>query len=263
MSSPSPRLPPRDARSIRGRAPLLIAALRRLSELGVVVVAGANNDGSNVEFFPAAFAATGLPGAPMVSVGARTTSEHEVAIWSNTGSWVMAYGAGASVVSTMPTTFNGSRRGELANPAAPGQPARGTGDSDDFSGGFRGLERHVVLDARPGQRDRSGLGHRSGRPDRRDRVKRAQKAVAAVLRTRRERPTGTWGRSPRLRSRHTAAVTPLMAEMVERVSPCSGGWRARQGLSTASAEDVVQTSWLRLLHIDRIDEDRAVLRSGS
>ena len=64
--------------------PLLIAALRRLSELGVVVVAGAGNDGSNVEFFPAAFAATGLPGAPMVSVGARTTSEHEVAIWSNT-----------------------------------------------------------------------------------------------------------------------------------------------------------------------------------
>ena len=72
----------------------------------------------------------------MVSVGARTTSEHEVAIWSNTGSWVMAYGAGASVVSTMPTTFNGSRRSGLAQPAAPGQPARGTGDSDDFSGGF-------------------------------------------------------------------------------------------------------------------------------
>ena len=55
--------------------------------------------------------------------------------------------------------------------------------------------------------------------------------------------------------------TSLMAEMVERVSPLLWRVARAQGLSTASAEDVVQTSWLRLLqHIDRIDEDRAVLK---
>ena len=126
-------------------------------------------------------AATGLPGAPMVSVGARTTSEHEVAIWSNTGSWVMAYGAGASVVSTMPTTFNGSRRSGLAQPAAPGQPARGTGDSDDFSGGF-GVWSGTSFStpALAGEIAAALAADQAGRIDS-DRVKRAQKAVAAVL----------------------------------------------------------------------------------
>jgi len=93
----------------------------------------------------------------------------------------MAYGAGASVVSTMPTTFNGSRRSGLAQPAAPGQPARGTGDSDDFSGGF-GVWSGTSFStpALAGEIAAALATDQAGRIDS-DRVKRAQKAVAAVL----------------------------------------------------------------------------------
>ena len=58
-----------------------------------------------------------------------------MSIYSNTGSWVTAYRCGTAVVSTMPTTFDGSLRPVIAQPAGP-DPARGSCDPDDYSSGF-------------------------------------------------------------------------------------------------------------------------------
>ena len=58
-----------------------------------------------------------------------------MSVYSNTGSWVTAYRCGTAVVSTMPTTFNGSLQ-PVARPARRADPARGSGDPDDYSGGF-------------------------------------------------------------------------------------------------------------------------------
>ena len=58
-----------------------------------------------------------------------------MSVYSNTGSWVTAYRCGTAVVSTMPTTFNGSLRPVLAQPAGH-DPARGSCDPDDYSSGF-------------------------------------------------------------------------------------------------------------------------------
>jgi subtilisin family serine protease len=112
----------------------LFRVLRALSEAGVVIVAGSGNDASEAEFMPAAYAAR-VTGAPMVSVGALNPDGQTVAVYSNTGDWVQTYRPATHVVSTMPTTFDSTTRGDLL--AAPdGLPRRGTPDPDDFSGGF-------------------------------------------------------------------------------------------------------------------------------
>ena len=118
----------------------LFRVLRGLAELGVTIVAAVGNDASDVEFYPAAFAPQVTTGAPMVSVGALNPDRRTVSVYSNTGPWVQTYAAGTSIVSTMPTTFNASRRSELLHQANPGVlpavPTRGAADSDDYSGGF-------------------------------------------------------------------------------------------------------------------------------
>jgi serine protease len=92
-------------------------------------------------FWPAALAADPaadvlLGRVPVVSVGARNPNDGTVAAFSNTGPWVRTYRCGVSVVSTMPTTFDGSLQGGILVPAEPGRPARGTPDPDDYSSGF-------------------------------------------------------------------------------------------------------------------------------
>ncbi|MGI8882214.1 MAG: S8/S53 family peptidase [Jatrophihabitans sp.] len=120
---------------------LLLAPLRELGKLGVVVVASAGNDATNRHMYPAGFAphpGTQLPAAhdavPVVSVGARNPDDKTIALFSNQGDWVSCYRHGAAVVSTMPTTFNGSLQ-----PSARvhiGGLTRQTLDMDDFSSGF-------------------------------------------------------------------------------------------------------------------------------
>jgi hypothetical protein len=117
----------------------LVSALRALSSTGVAVVAAAGNGSSDVEFFPAAFA-TGAFDVPVVSVGANNPgglnkSGPTVSVYSNTGAWVTSYRCGTAVVSTMPTTFDGSIRSVLNVPGST-NPTRGSIDLDDYSGGF-------------------------------------------------------------------------------------------------------------------------------
>ncbi|HQV91421.1 MAG TPA: S8 family serine peptidase, partial [Phycicoccus sp.] len=160
---------------------LLRSQLERLSELGVVVVAGAGNNSSNVPFYPAAFAVPGASGAPLVSVGARTTSGKEVAIWSNTGTWVTTYGPGNAIVSTMPTAFNGSRRSGIARAAGPGQPARGGSDRDDFRSGFGVWSGTSFATPALAGEVAAVLGDLAQARDAGDRVKHARQAVETVL----------------------------------------------------------------------------------
>ena len=123
--------------------PMLLAPLVELGACGVAVVASAGNDATARPMFPAAF--TPYPGGivpkadpnvvPLMSVGALNPNWQTVALFSNGGQWVRCYRPGASIVSTLPTTFNAS-----AQPSArvylPGEAARATIDQDDFSGGF-------------------------------------------------------------------------------------------------------------------------------
>ncbi|WP_147064007.1 S8/S53 family peptidase, partial [Knoellia locipacati] len=164
----------------------LFRVLRGLAALGVTVVAAVGNDASDVEFFPAAYAAQVTTGAPMVSVGALNPDRRTVSVYSNTGPWVQAYLAATSVVSTMPTTFNASRRGQVLQPAdataMPAVPTRGAVDTDDYSGGFGVWSgTSFAAPALAGDIAR-GLGTRLAKGA--DELgERARKVVAAVLET--------------------------------------------------------------------------------
>jgi subtilisin family serine protease len=123
--------------------PMLLAPLTELGARGVAVVASAGNDATARQMFPAAF--TPYPGGlvskpdpnvvPLVSVGALNPNWRTIALFSNGGSWVRCYRPGASIVSTIPTTFNASEQ-PSAVVDIPGEGVRATIDPDDFTGGF-------------------------------------------------------------------------------------------------------------------------------
>jgi subtilisin family serine protease len=115
--------------------PAFCGVLRALANTGVAVVAAAGNGGTNHEFYPAAFAVAGGFDLPLMSVGAHNPDGSTVSAFSNTGHWVRAYRCGTAVVSTMPTTFNGSLQAVLHQSGA-AVPARGSCDPDDYSCGF-------------------------------------------------------------------------------------------------------------------------------
>ncbi len=135
---------------------VLAGVLKELADAGVAVVAAVGNDAVEAPFYPAALArftdprAIGepdgpdelWPGVPMVSVGATTMDHPFVASYSNTGRWVRRYRPGTNVVSTMPTTFDGSGHASLrtsgVGTTATGftVPARATPDLDNYRGGF-------------------------------------------------------------------------------------------------------------------------------
>jgi hypothetical protein len=123
--------------------PMLLAPLQALGTLGVAVVASAGNDATARPMFPAAF--TPYPGGvvakadsdmvPIVSVGALNPNRRTIALFSNGGPWVRCYRPGASIVSTLPVTFNASLQPGAAVDVLNEGP-RATIDGDDFSGGF-------------------------------------------------------------------------------------------------------------------------------
>jgi Subtilase family len=119
----------------------LWAILDVLLQLGVAVIAAAGNFASRRKFWPAAFSEqTTVAGqVPLISVGALNPNRSK-ALFSDGGSWVSAWAAGASVVSAFPTDVNGSLDPEVSVPAraaAPGLPTeRAALDPDDYSGGF-------------------------------------------------------------------------------------------------------------------------------
>jgi subtilisin family serine protease len=72
---------------------------------------------------------------PLVSVGALNPNGRTIALFSNGGDWVRSYRPGASIISTLPTTFNASGQPGWALDI-PGEGPRSSIDPDDFTGGF-------------------------------------------------------------------------------------------------------------------------------
>lgn len=124
--------------------PILLAQLTALGELGVTVVASAGNHATSRKMFPAAFSPH--PGGhvqvpspdvlPVLSVGGLNPDQ-SVALFSNGGDWVTEFAPGSALVSTFPTTFNGSTSPLVASnqPIDAGKPRR-TIDPDSYRGGF-------------------------------------------------------------------------------------------------------------------------------
>jgi len=119
---------------------LLSGPLRVLGQHGVAVVVSAGNDASARPIYPAAFAPhPGGPqddpsAVPVTAVGALNPNS-TIALFSNEGPWVRFRRAGASLVSTMPTTYNASLQPTQAVRNTR-REWRATIDADDFSSGF-------------------------------------------------------------------------------------------------------------------------------
>jgi subtilisin family serine protease len=115
---------------------VLAGTLRSFAALGVAVVTAAGNDHTTTPFFPAGFASRdqgqdqAADRIPLVSVGALNPNGSR-ALFSNSGDWVSCYRPGANVVSTLPTSFDGSTQPDIVTPDG-GESV----DRDDFTGGF-------------------------------------------------------------------------------------------------------------------------------
>ena len=72
---------------------------------------------------------------PLVSVGALNPGGDTVALFSNDGPWVRFWRPGASLVSTLPTTFDGSEEALNVLVGERGE-TRAALDPDDFTAGF-------------------------------------------------------------------------------------------------------------------------------
>jgi subtilisin family serine protease len=122
--------------------PQLLIPLQTLGALGVAVVVAAGNDATDRPMFPAAFTPwadgpikTADPNCvPVISVGAMNPNR-SVALFSNEGKWVACHRPGAALVSTFPTSFNGSEQPSYAV-IVDGKVTRASLDPDDFSSGF-------------------------------------------------------------------------------------------------------------------------------
>ena len=123
--------------------PTIFAILDDLSRHGTQVVCSAGNDATSRPSFPAAFApwsdgqgpiAPDPESLPIVSVGALNPNGITDALFSNAGPWVRAHVEGASVMSTVPTNFQGGLQSTAATTAFGRR--RDSIDLDDFRGGF-------------------------------------------------------------------------------------------------------------------------------
>ena len=122
---------------------LLLAPLQELGRLGVAVVASAGNDSTPRHMYPAGFAPNkqgpvfdpSPDTVPVSSVGALNPDGQTIALFSNAGDWVSCHRVGAAVVSTMPTTFNGSLQ-PAAELFVAGDGHRASLDMDNYHGGF-------------------------------------------------------------------------------------------------------------------------------
>ncbi|HKP05782.1 MAG TPA: S8/S53 family peptidase [Microbacterium sp.] len=117
--------------------------LRRLRAAGTVVVCSAGNDATDRPAAPASLhhwdgADCGIADegdiAPLVTVGALNPSLTSVALFSNVGAWVKTYVRGVSVLSTVPTNFQGGVQPDLVSDEYGRR--RQTLDIDDFGSGF-------------------------------------------------------------------------------------------------------------------------------
>jgi subtilisin family serine protease len=120
--------------------------LRDLRRAGVLVVVSAGNDGSSRKTFPAAWAPPvrrttdgvvpsdvhdlSLDYTPLIGVAA-SNPDGTLADFSNDGPWIAAVRPGVNVLSSMPTTFDGSVSGTRS-----ADGLRHSVDPDDFTHGF-------------------------------------------------------------------------------------------------------------------------------
>jgi subtilisin family serine protease len=127
------------------------ALLDRLRRTGVAVVVSSGNDGDPRPVYPAAFApyldrSTTPPrpippstldpaDPPLLSVGALNP-DGSTALFSNDGPWVTCRRPGAGLVSTFPTTLEGSRTRSTELAGTDRGERRGTMAPEGFGGGF-------------------------------------------------------------------------------------------------------------------------------
>jgi hypothetical protein len=116
------------------------AAVRRLTDLGVVVIAAAGNDATTRPFLPAAFGsdATGANGNTLLAaVGALNASGYTTAAFSNDGPWVWRWAPGDALVSTVPIWQGAANPGMgIPDSAGLGPRMRTSPDPDDLRTGF-------------------------------------------------------------------------------------------------------------------------------
>ncbi|GAA0904490.1 S8 family peptidase [Virgisporangium aurantiacum] len=118
---------------------VLLDAIQKLTDEGIVVVAAAGNDGTTRKFYPAAFVeldGTQLPHNAVLSVGALNPNRSSITLFSNGGSWVKAWDVGVAVVSTMPDKYQHSLHARARTIDQETGAARESVDEDDFTGLF-------------------------------------------------------------------------------------------------------------------------------
>lgn len=114
----------------------LRVVLKKLTDLGVIVVMSAGNDATSRKMYPAALAERSNAASNLlVSVGALNPDGSSVARFSNSGKWVTTWERGAAVVSTMPTNFQFSRQSIIRTTDLSGRE-RSTVDGDNFKSGY-------------------------------------------------------------------------------------------------------------------------------
>jgi subtilisin family serine protease len=115
------------------KVPLVAAAIQRLTDLGVLVVAAAGNDATTRMFLPAAY---GRSNPLVAAIGALNASGRTVAAFSNAGPWIGRWTPGNALVSTVPV-WQGAT-GPMLAPTEPGfDPVpRTSPDIDDLTTGF-------------------------------------------------------------------------------------------------------------------------------
>ena len=174
---------------------LILRPLRKLGELGVVVVASAGNDATDRHMYPAGFAphpGSQLPArrnaVPVISVGALNPDGKTIALFSNQADWVVCYRRGSAVVSTMPQTLTGGVQ-PTVRVRVDGY-WRQTLDIDDFRGGF-GIWSGTSFAAPvvAGELAAHMLAHGTlNEPDKKAAVTRGWATVEAVTKTKVKRP---------------------------------------------------------------------------